>query len=160
MERLKKTCGKRASRGRPGGWSLHHAYHIPEHLARLSVANLFLDTTPYNAGATASDALWAGVPVLTRIGDVFAGRVAASLLKAIDLPDLVTTTPQAYEELAIELATDPQKGAAIKTRLARNRLTTPLFDTQRFTRDIEAAYTAMYERHRADLAPEHIYVSR
>jgi predicted O-linked N-acetylglucosamine transferase (SPINDLY family) len=121
---------------------------------------LFLDTTPYNAGATASDALWAGVPVLTRIGDVFAGRVAASLLKAIELPDLVTTTPQAYEELAIELATNPQKFAALKTRLSQNRLTTPLFDTQRFTRDIEAAYTAMYERHRADLPPEHIYVSR
>jgi predicted O-linked N-acetylglucosamine transferase (SPINDLY family) len=150
-----------AARGVDPG-RLVFAPRIPysEHLARLSVANLFLDTTPYNAGATASDALWAGVPVLTRIGDVFAGRVAASLLKAIELPDLVTTTPQTYEELAIELATNPQKFAALKTRLSQNRLTTPLFDTQRFTRDIEAAYTAMYERHRADLPPEHIYVSR
>ena len=150
-----------AARGVDPG-RLVFAPRIPysEHLARLSVANLFLDTTPYNAGATASDALWAGVPVLTRIGDIFAGRVAASLLKAIELPDLVTTTPQAYEELAIEFATNPQKFAALKTRLSQNRLTTPLFDTQRFTRNIEAAYTAMYERHRADLPPEHIYVSR
>ncbi len=155
---LRKEAGARGVD--PGRLVFASRIPYPEHLARLSVANLFLDTTPYNAGATASDALWAGVPVLTRIGDVFAGRVAASLLKAIELPDLVTTTPQAYEEFAIELATNPQKFAALKTRLSQNRLTTPLFDTQRFTRDIEAAYTAMYERHRADLPPEHIYVLR
>lgn len=136
------------------------ASRIPyrEHLARLSLANLFLDTMPYSAGATGSDALWAGVPLLTCIGDVFASRVAASLLKAIDLPDLVTTTPQAYEELAIELATNHEKFAAIETRLAQNRLTTALFDTRRFTRDIESAYTAMHEQHRAGLPPEHIYL--
>ena len=130
----------------------------PNHLARHRLADLFLDTLPYNAHTTASDALWAGLPVLTRIGETFAGRVAASLLTAINLPELITTTAQAYEMLAIELATNLEKLAAIKQRLAKNRLTTPLFDTALFTEHIEAAYTAMYERYQADLPPDHIYV--
>ena len=130
----------------------------PEHLARHRLADLLLDTHPYNAHTTASDALWAGLPVLTRIGETFAGRVAASLLNAIGLPELITTTPQAYEALAIELGTNPEKLAAIKRKLADNRPTTPLFDTQRFAKHIEAAYTAMYERYQADLPPDHIYV--
>ena len=129
-----------------------------EHLARHRLADLFLDTLPYNAHTTASDALWAGLPVLTRIGETFAGRVAASLLNAIGLTELITSTPQAYEALAIELATNPEKLAAIKRKLANNRLTTPLFDTQTFTRHIEAAYTMMYERYQANLPPDHIYV--
>ena len=130
----------------------------PDHLARHRLADLFLDTLPYNAHTTASDALWTGLPVLTRIGETFAGRVAASLLNAIGLTELITSTPQAYEALAIELATNPEKLVAIKRKLANNRLTTPLFDTQTFTRHIEAAYTMMYERYQANLPPDHIYV--
>jgi protein O-GlcNAc transferase len=131
----------------------------PEHLGRHRLADLFLDTLPYNAHTTASDALWAGLPVLTRIGETFAGRVAASLLSAIDLPELVTTSPEAYAALAVELTANPEKLAAIKDKLARNRLTTPLFDTERFTQHIEAAYMAMYARDQEGLPPEHIYVA-
>jgi predicted O-linked N-acetylglucosamine transferase (SPINDLY family) len=133
---------------------------LPEHLARHRVADLFLDTFPYNAHTTASDALWSGLPVLTRIGEAFAGRVAASLLNAIGLPELITTTPQAYEGLAIELATNLEKLAEIKRKLASNRLTTPLFDPQLFTKHIEAAYTTMYELYQADRSSDHIYVAR
>ena len=129
-----------------------------QHMARLRLADVLLDTSPYNAHTTGSDALWAGLPVVTRIGETFAGRVAASLLTAIGLPELVTPTAEAYEALAIELAENPDRLAAIKRKLAENRLTTPLFDTARYTRHIEAAYTAMYERHRAGLAPADISV--
>ena len=118
---------------------------LPEHLARHKLADLFLDTLPYNAHTTASDALWAGLPVLTCLGETFAGRVAASLLNAIGLPELITTTSEAYEQIAIELATQPEKLADIKRKLAENRLTTPLFDTKLFTKHIEAAYTMMYD---------------
>jgi protein O-GlcNAc transferase len=132
---------------------------LPDHLARHRSADLFLDTLPYNAHTTASDALWAGLPVLTCLGETFAGRVAASLLNAIGLPELITTTLNVYEQMAVELATHPEKLAAIKRKLAGNRLTTPLFDTRLFTKHIEAAYTAIYERHQAGLAPDHIIVS-
>ena len=131
---------------------------LPEHLARHRCADLFLDTLPCNAHTTASDALWAGLPLLTCLGDTFAGRVAASLLHAIDIPELITTTLGEYERLAIELATRPDKLAAIKQKLSDNRLTTPLFDTALFTRHLEAAYTAMAARHQAGLAPDHIDV--
>ena len=113
------------------------------HLARHQLADLFLDTLPYNAHTTASDALWTGVPLVTCIGEVFQSRVAASLLKAIDLPELVTTTPQAYEALALELAQNPALLAATQGKLQRNRLTTPLYDSARFAANIEAAYKAM-----------------
>jgi len=129
-----------------------------QYLARYRTCDLFLDTTPYNAGTTASDALWTGLPVLTLIGQSFASRVAASLLRAIDLPELITHTREEYEALAIELATQPHKLAAIKQKLSENRLTTPLFDTPRFTKHLEAAYTQMMERYWADLPPEHIDV--
>jgi predicted O-linked N-acetylglucosamine transferase (SPINDLY family) len=129
-----------------------------EHMARLRMADLLLDTAPYNAHTTGSDALWAGVPIVTCIGDTFAGRVAASLLTAIGVPELVTSTAQAYEALAIELAENPVRLAAIRQKLAANRLTTPLFDTARYTRHIEAAYTAMVERYQAGLAPADISV--
>ncbi len=129
-----------------------------EYLARYRVADLFLDTLPYNAGTTASDALWAGLPVLTCMGESFASRVAASLLNAIELPELITTTQEQYEATAIELATDPTKLKEIKDKLERNRLTTALFDTPRFTKHIEAAYTQMYERYQAALPPDHIYI--
>jgi protein O-GlcNAc transferase len=129
-----------------------------DHLARHGLADLFLDTLPYNAHATASDALWAGLPVLTCLGETFAGRVAASLLNAIGLPELIAPTLERYEQIAIELATRPEKLAAIKRKLTQHRLTTPLFDTRLFTRHIEAAYTAMYERYQAGLAPDHVVV--
>jgi predicted O-linked N-acetylglucosamine transferase (SPINDLY family) len=131
---------------------------LPEHLARHRLAALFLDTLPYNAHTTASDALWAGLPVLTQIGETFAGRVAASVLNAVGLPELITATPQAYEDLAVELAANSEKLAAIRAKLANNRLTNPLFDTRLFTRHIEAAYTAMYQRYQAGLPPECISV--
>jgi protein O-GlcNAc transferase len=131
----------------------------PDHLARHRAADLFLDTLPYNAHTTACDALWTGLPVLTCLGEAFVGRVAASLLHAVGLPELVTTTLEEYERLAIELATDKAKLAAISAKLANNRLTTPLFDTRLFTRHLEAAYTAMHARHQAGLAPDHIVIS-
>lgn len=131
---------------------------MPDHLARHRLAGLFLDNTPYNAHTTASDALWAGLPVLTILGDTFASRVGASLLHATGLPELIADSPEAYEHMAVDLATHPSRLAALKTRLAANRLTAPLFDTKRFTRHIEAAYAAMYERHQAGLAPDHIDV--
>jgi protein O-GlcNAc transferase len=129
-----------------------------EYLVRCRTADLFLDTLPYNAHTTASDALWAGLPVLTQIGQTFAGRVAASLLNAVGLPELITTTTKAYESLAIDLATNPEKLAAIKGKLATNRLAYPLFDTKLYTRNIETAYSLMHERYQANLAPDHIYV--
>jgi predicted O-linked N-acetylglucosamine transferase (SPINDLY family) len=131
---------------------------LPEHLARHRCADLFLDTLPYNAHTTASDALWAGLPLLTCRGETFAGRVAASLLRNVQLPELITTALHDYERLAIELATVPEKLAAIKQKLAANRLTTPLFDTGLFTGHIEAAYAAMCGRYRAGLAPDHIEI--
>lgn len=113
------------------------------HLARHRLADLFLDTLPYNAHTSASDALWAGVPMITQIGKAFPGRVAASLLKAIGLPELVTANASAYEALALELATNPALLKATREKLARNRTTMPLYDSGKFTRDIETAYIAM-----------------
>jgi predicted O-linked N-acetylglucosamine transferase (SPINDLY family) len=130
-----------------------------EHLARHQLADLFLDTLPYNAHTTASDALWAGLPVLTCIGETFPGRVAASLLNAIGLPELITTTLEAYEKMAIDLAAHPEKLTALKDKLAENRFTTPLFDTNVFTKHIEAAYTEMYQRYKAELTPDQIIIS-
>ncbi len=131
---------------------------VDEHLARHRLADLFIDTLPYNAHTTTSDALWAGLPVLTLIGKSFAARVAASLLNAIEMPELITHSQEQYESKAIELATNPKLLGEIKLKLARNRLTTPLFNTPLFTKHIEAAYVAMYERYQADLPPEHIYI--
>jgi predicted O-linked N-acetylglucosamine transferase (SPINDLY family) len=113
------------------------------HLGRHRLADLFLDTLPYNAHTSCSDALWAGVPVITCYGKSFPGRVAASLLKAIGLPELVTTRLEDYEALALELAINPALLMATREKLARNRLTTPLYDSDRFRRHIEAAYEAM-----------------
>jgi predicted O-linked N-acetylglucosamine transferase (SPINDLY family) len=128
-----------------------------EHLSRCRAADLFLDTLPYNSGATASDALWSGLPVLTCMGDSFASRYAASLLNAIGLPELVTQTQAEYEALAIELAKDQVKLQEIKDKLERNRLTTPLFDSAAFAKDIETVYSKIYEKYQADLLPDHIY---
>ncbi len=128
-------------------------------MARHRAADLFIDTLPYNAHTTASDALWAGLPVLTCVGESFASRVAASLLRAIGLPELIASTQQVYAALALELALNPERLKAIRQRLERNRLSTPLFDTQRFTRHLEDAYTQMLERYHADLPPDHIHVA-
>ena len=117
---------------------------LAAHLARLQQADLFLDCLPYNAHTTASDCLWAGVPLLTCKGMAFPGRVAASLLNAIGLPELVTQTMADYEKLAVTLASDPAQLAGLRQKLAANRLTTPLFDTARFTRHLEAAYEKMW----------------
>ena len=113
------------------------------HIARQQLAGLFLDTLPYNAHATACDALWAGLPVLTRRGNAFAARVAASLLTAAGLPELITETAEAYETLALALARDPARLKALRDRLAANRATAPLFDTPRLARELEAAYREM-----------------
>jgi predicted O-linked N-acetylglucosamine transferase (SPINDLY family) len=129
-----------------------------EHLARHQLADLFLDTLPYNAHTTASDALWAGLPVLTQIGETFASRVAASLLNTIGLPELIARSRTEYEKLAIELANSPAKLRKIREKLTTNRLTMPLFNTQLFTRHLEGAYEAMYDRYQAGLAPDHITV--
>jgi protein O-GlcNAc transferase len=114
------------------------------HLARHHLADLFLDTLPVNAHTAASDALWMGLPVLTCIGNTFAGRVCASLLNAIGLPELVTSSLADYEMLALKLATDASLLQSVRQRLKQNRLTYPLFDTDRFRRHIEAAYTTMW----------------
>ena len=124
-----------------------------EHLARQRLADLFVDTLPYNAHTTASDALWAGLPVVTCMGETFAGRVAGSLLHAAGLPELATRSLDEYEALALRLATTPPLLAAIRARLAGNRATCPQFDTDRFRRHIESAYTTMHERHVAGLPP-------
>jgi predicted O-linked N-acetylglucosamine transferase (SPINDLY family) len=117
-----------------------------DHLARLKLADLFLDTFPYNAHTTASDALWAGLPVLTRQGESFASRVAASLLRVAGLPELITNDAGAYERKALELASDRTGLGALRARLAANRERCVLFDTARFTRNLEAAYSQMWQR--------------
>jgi predicted O-linked N-acetylglucosamine transferase (SPINDLY family) len=129
-----------------------------QHLARYRAADLFLDTFPCNAHTTASDALWAGVPIITRTGRSFASRVAASLLNAVGLPELVTATPQDYEAMAVDLAAKPELIASLKEKLRDNRLTKPLFDTELFTKHIEEAYSKIYERHHSGFGPEDIYV--
>jgi protein O-GlcNAc transferase len=119
---------------------------MPEYFARLAAADLFLDTLPYNAHTTASDALWAGLPLLTCAGNTFAGRVAGGLLQAVGLEELITTPLRDYETLALRPASEPELLGGLRQRLARNRSTTPLFDIARFTQDIEAAYTRMWRR--------------
>ena len=131
---------------------------MSDYLARYSFSDLFLDANLFNIHTTAVDSLKSSVPVLTLLGQSFASRVAASLLNAIGLPELITNTQEAYEALAIELAMNPKKLADIKLRLVNNRLTTPLFDTPLFTKNIESAYIKMYERYQEDLEPEHMSI--
>jgi predicted O-linked N-acetylglucosamine transferase (SPINDLY family) len=127
---------------------------LAEHLARHRVADLFLDTFPYNGHTTASDALWAGLPVLTLAGETFVSRVAGSLLRAVGLPELVTTTPEEYRELAGSLARDPRRLAELRARLEANRGTSPLFDAGRFAVGLERAFATMWARHAAGRPPE------
>ncbi len=124
-----------------------------DHLARLRLADLFLDTLPYNAHATASDALWVGLPVLTRRGDTFAGRVASSLLSAAGLSELITSSATDYEALALRIARDASMRSSLKTRLSQNRERCALFDTARFTRCLETACITMWERHQRGESP-------
>jgi len=154
---LRSEAGKRGVEG--GRLVFGRRLSMPDYLARYRSADLFLDTLPYNAGTTASDALWSGLPVLTRPGETFAGRVAASLLTAIGLPELIASTQDLYESTAVELALDPQRLAAVRDKLGRNRSTSPLFDAELSARSIENAYTQMYERHQAGLEPEHLHVT-
>jgi predicted O-linked N-acetylglucosamine transferase (SPINDLY family) len=125
-----------------------------DHLARLRLADLFLDTLPYNAHSTAAEALWAGLPLLTCRGKGFQGRVGASLLDVLKLPELVTASLAEYEALAIALARDSGRLAAIRERRARGRDASPLFDAPRYTRGLEAAYVEMWKRQQSGLPPE------
>ena len=118
-----------------------------EHLARQKLADLFLDTFNYNAHTTASDALWAGLPVVTKLGEGFAARVAGSLLAAIGLTELITENEEEYEALALTLATDPKRLGQVKSKLDGNRLTHPLFDSEMYTRHLEAGYHMAYDRY-------------
>ena len=129
---------------------------LSEHLGRHQCADLFLDTLPYNAHTTASDALWAGLPVLTCTGTSFAGRVATSMLTALDLPELISANIAEYESLAYQLASQPEKLQQIKAKLAKNRLNSPLFNTNLMAKDLEGAYLAMYKRFQEGSPPEHI----
>jgi len=124
------------------------------HLARHRLADLFVDTAPYNAHTTASDALWMGLPLVTCAGRTFPSRVAASLLHAIGLPELVTHSLSEYEALIVSLAREPQRLAALKAKLETNRETAPLFDTARYTRDLETAFVTIWERHQRGEPPE------
>jgi predicted O-linked N-acetylglucosamine transferase (SPINDLY family) len=148
-----------AARGVDGG-RLVFAERLtkPKHLARHAHAELFLDTFPYNAHTTASDALWCGLPVVTCPGETFASRVAASLVTAIGAPELIVPDIEAYERLALELATDRQALGAVRKKLKANRLTTPLFDTDLFARHLESAYRTVWQRHSAGLPPAPVKV--
>jgi predicted O-linked N-acetylglucosamine transferase (SPINDLY family) len=131
---------------------------LPEHLARQRQADLFLDTVPCNAHTTASDALWAGLPVLTCLGRTFAGRVAASLLKATGLDDFIATSLEDYEARARSLARQPNLLASAKDTLSRNRGTAGLFNTALFTRHLEAAYDEMWQAYRRGRASAHFAI--
>jgi predicted O-linked N-acetylglucosamine transferase (SPINDLY family) len=130
------------------------------HLARHRAADLFLDAWPYNAHTTASDALWTGLPVLTCPGESFASRVAASLLSAVGLSELIAASPQEYEDLAVSLAYNADRLADLRRRLAEPIRTAPLFDTTLYTRHLESAFHTMHSRRCAGLMPEHIHVTR
>ena len=127
-----------------------------DYLARYRSADLFLDTFPYNAGTTASDALWAGLPVLTRSGETFSSRIAASLLNALGMHELITSSAGQYEDLAVTLATRPEKMVSIKRKLAEHLQKTLLFDAPRHTRTLEIAYSRMYACHEQGLPPSDI----
>jgi predicted O-linked N-acetylglucosamine transferase (SPINDLY family) len=131
---------------------------LDKHLARHKVADLFLDTFPYTAHTTCSDALWAGLPVLTCTGESFASRVSASLLNAIGLSELVTHTHKEYEGMAIELANNLIRLKEIKNELEKNKLEKPLFNTKLFTKHIESAYTEIHKKYIKNKKPDHIKI--
>ena len=129
-----------------------------EHLARHKHADLFIDTFNINAHTTASDALWAGLPVVTKQGSQFAARVSASLLRAVGLPELIVNTEAEYEALILELARDASELNAIKAKLVKNRLREPLFDTKRYTRHFESGLRQAYDRYFDGEEPEDIWI--
>ena len=133
---------------------------MDEHLARQRFADLFIDTFVFNAHTTAAEALWAGLPVVTKIGSGFAARVAGSLLNAVGLPELITETEEDYEALILKLATNPTKLAEIKEKLATNRLTQPLFDTDLYTRHLESGYQQAYQNYFDGNLPQTIMVPK
>lgn len=128
-----------------------------KHLARLTLSHLALDNQPYNMHTTASDALWVGVPVVTAPGETFASRVAASLLTAVGLPELITPDLNAYRDLAIALATEPQRYQLLREKLAAARDQSSLFDGKHFARDVESLYDQMWDRYSQGLEPDHLY---
>jgi predicted O-linked N-acetylglucosamine transferase (SPINDLY family) len=132
----------------------------PLHLARSKLADLFLDTWPCNAHTTASDALWAGLPIITLIGDSFASRVCASLLNATGLPELITSSTHEYESLAINLALNKEKLSRLKERLATNKDIYPLFDTAKFTKNLERIYTLMHQKYISGFPFDHIDIDQ
>lgn len=142
----------------PGRLIFAERKKLPAHLARQRQADLFLDTLPYNAHTTASDALWVGLPLLTCAGRMFPSRVAGSLLHAVGMPELVTESLTEYEALARKLATDPELLHGFRERLAQHRATAPLFDTDRFRRHIESAYTQMWQIWEDGEAPKYFAV--
>jgi predicted O-linked N-acetylglucosamine transferase (SPINDLY family) len=154
---LRQEAGKRGVAGDRLVFANRVPY--PDHLVRLAAADLFLDTLPFNAGTTASDVLWAGLPLVTCAGRSFAARMAGSLLRAIGLPELVTESLGDYEALALRLARSPDALTDIRSRLVRNRATAALFDTARFCRNLESAYVAMWERAEAGRPAEALAVS-
>jgi len=131
-----------------------HVASMEDHLGRHQLADIYLDTLPYNAHSTACDALWAGVPVVTCTGDSFASRVAASALQAVGLPELVGSNLEEYGHLALELARDTRKRQDVRARLAANRTRRPLFDTAGYTRGLESAYRVMHQRASRGMPPE------
>jgi predicted O-linked N-acetylglucosamine transferase (SPINDLY family) len=131
---------------------------VGKYLASYKLADLFLDTWPYNAGTTAIDALWAGLPVLTKMGKAYVARMATDALRTIEVPELITRTPQDYKELAIQLAHNPERLKQLKDKVQRNRVTKALFDPVGNTRHIENAYLEMYRRYQEGLAPEDFFV--
>ena len=157
MENLRRELGARGVD--PGRMVVAGRLPQAQHLARVSRADLFLDTYPYCGHTTASDALWAGVPLVTLAGETFASRVAASLLRATGLEELVTHSLPAYRALILELVADRGRLAALRERLAANRPVAPLFDSVRYTANLERAYREMWERRLAALPPEHIDLS-
>jgi len=133
--------------------------NLADHLARHRQADLFLDTFPYNAHTTASDALWASLPVVTLIGQSFASRVAASLLNSVGLTELITSSLEEYESVAIKLANNPLKLKEIKSKLEDGRTSAPLFNSSMFAKNLESAYLKMYRRFKSNLAPDHLYIN-
>lgn len=136
-----------------------YTHGLEEYFARYTLADLFLDTLPFNAHATASDALWCGLPVVTCLGNAFAGRVAASLLRTVGLPELVAQTLSDYERIILELARAPGRLADLRARLANNRTTSALFDIERFRGHLESAYLTMWERQQHGESPESFAVA-
>ena len=161
-EFIKNNLVKEAEKRGVAGNRLIFAKRIDQqdHLARHREADLFLDTLPYNAHTTASDALWCGLPLITMSGNSFPARVAESLLNAVGLPELITRSAEEYESLAVRLASSPEELLKIKNKLAANRLKMPLFDTDLFRRHIESAYKTAYERYQNNLNPEHIVIDK